>query len=316
MTSGLQKKGKVFNIQKYSIYDGDGTRTVVFLKGCNWRCAWCSNPEGLESPPQVMYSPQNCTNCGQCIDVCPVNIHYAVRNERGFREHRINRDIDCVGCMKCEEICCTDALHIVGRTMTVEQVMDVVMQDVAFYRTSGGGMTLGGGEATLQIDFVLELMQECKRRMIHTAIETNGSTSLQNYERLAECTDLFLYDLKHIDTHEHKKLLGVGNEAVLRNLERLVELQARVIIRIPIIKGWNDSYSAITGIIEYVMNLAKKGGIERIEFLPYHQFGKNKYAMLDMIYPVEGDPSYSAQELEKLVAFFNTFDFDIRLVKH
>lgn len=316
MSDGLEIKGKIFNIQKYSIYDGKGIRTLVFLKGCNIRCPWCSNPEGLEKAYQVMYQQKNCTNCGACSEVCPAGIHGMFRNADGFNEHRINRSIECIGCKKCEEACITDALEIVGQEVTVQQVMDIVMQDYDFYVASGGGITLGGGEMSLQIDFAVELLKQCKQTMINTAVETNGTTKLENYERLAEYTDLFLFDIKHIDTHEHKRLYGVGNESVQRNLQRLMELKANVVIRMPIVKGYNDSYDAITGAIHYVMAMAKIGNIKRIEFLPYHQFGKTKYEKLDMIYPIKEDPSYTNEELDKLTAFFNKFDFDIRLVKH
>lgn len=316
MNSGLEKKGRIFNIQKYSIYDGQGIRTLVFLKGCNMRCDWCSNPEGLEYAYQVMYSQENCTQCGKCSDVCPVGIHRMVSNDRGVTEHHLNRNIECIGCKKCEEVCFSDALEIVGKEITVQEVMDIVMQDYSFYLASDGGVTLGGGEMSTQIDFAEEILKQCKKMMLNTAVETNGTTALSNYERLAKYTDLFLFDIKHIDTQQHQKLFGFGNEGVKRNLQRLIELGANIVIRMPIIKGYNDSYDAITGAIHYVMQLADNSNIKRIEFLPYHQFGKTKYEKLGMIYPVKHDPSYSNEELDKLSAFFNTFNFDIRLVKH
>lgn len=316
MNTAAEIRGRIFNIQKYSIYDGDGIRTLIFLKGCNIRCPWCANPEGLSSQFQVMFSHDKCVGCGKCVDVCPTGIHYMTTNEQGKAVHRVNRSIDCIGCRKCEEVCISDALDIMGKDVTVSEMMDIIMQDYDFYISSGGGVTIGGGEMSLQTDFAVELLRECKKMMINTAVETQGTTSLANYERLAEVVDLFLFDVKHIDTVEHKNLFGIGNENVRRNLERLMELGANVVMRMPLVRGYNDSFDAITGAIEYAMELSKRGNLNRIDILPYHQLGRGKYDKLDMIYPIKKDPTYSVEELDQLEAFFKTFDFDIRLVRH
>lgn len=316
MNTAAEIRGRIFNIQKYSIYDGDGIRTLIFLKGCNIRCPWCANPEGLSSQFQVMFSHDKCVGCGKCVDVCPAGIHYMTTNEQGEAVHRVNRSIDCIGCRKCEEVCISDALDIMGKDVTVSEMMEIIMQDYDFYISSGGGVTIGGGEMSLQTDFAVELLRECKKMMINTAIETQGTTSLANYEKLAEVVDLFLFDVKHIDTVEHKNLFGIGNENVRRNLERLMELGANVVMRIPLVRGYNDSFDAITGAIEYAMELSKRGNLSRIDILPYHQLGRGKYDKLDMIYPIKKDPTYSVEELDQLEAFFKKFDFDIRLVRH
>ncbi|HHR6150045.1 TPA: choline TMA-lyase-activating enzyme [Providencia alcalifaciens] len=316
MNTAAEIRGRIFNIQKYSIYDGDGIRTLIFLEGCNIRCPWCANPEGLSSQFQVMFSHDKCVGCGKCVDVCPTGIHYMTTNEQGEAVHRVNRSIDCIGCRKCEEVCISDALDIMGKDVTVSEMMDIIMQDYDFYISSGGGVTIGGGEMSLQTDFAVELLRECKKMMINTAVETQGTTSLANYERLAEVVDLFLFDVKHIDTVEHKNLFGIGNENVRRNLERLMELGANVVMRMPLVRGYNDSFDAITGAIEYAMELSKRGNLNRIDILPYHQLGRGKYDKLDMIYPIKKDPTYSVEELDQLEAFFKTFDFDIRLVRH
>ncbi|HHR6129295.1 TPA: choline TMA-lyase-activating enzyme [Providencia alcalifaciens] len=316
MNTAAEIRGRIFNIQKYSIYDGDGIRTLIFLKGCNIRCPWCANPEGLSSQFQVMFSHDKCVGCGKCVDVCPAGIHYMTTNEQGETVHRVNRSIDCIGCRKCEEVCISDALDIMGKDVTVSEMMEIIMQDYDFYISSGGGVTIGGGEMSLQTDFAVELLRECKKMMINTAIETQGTTSLANYEKLAEVVDLFLFDVKHIDTVEHKNLFGIGNENVRRNLERLMELGANVVMRMPLVRGYNDSFDAITGAIEYAMELSKRGNLSRIDILPYHQLGRGKYDKLDMIYPIQKDPTYSAEELDQLEAFFKKFDFDIRLVRH
>lgn len=316
MNTAAEIRGRIFNIQKYSIYDGDGIRTLIFLKGCNIRCPWCANPEGLSSQFQVMFSHDKCVGCGKCVDVCPAGIHYMTTNEQGEAVHRVNRSIDCIGCRKCEEVCISDALDIMGKDVTVSEMMEIIMQDYDFYISSGGGVTIGGGEMSLQTDFAVELLRECKKMMINTAVETQGTTSLANYEKLAEVVDLFLFDVKHIDTVEHKNLFGIGNENVRRNLERLMELGANVVMRMPLVRGYNDSFDAITGAIEYAMELSKRGNLSRIDILPYHQLGRGKYDKLDMIYPIKKDPTYSAEELDQLEVFFKKFDFDIRLVRH
>ncbi|MBG3081288.1 choline TMA-lyase-activating enzyme [Proteus mirabilis] len=316
MEMAAEIRGRIFNIQKYSIYDGDGIRTLVFLKGCNIRCPWCSNPEGLSSEFQVMYSHDKCVDCGKCVDVCPAGVHYMTTNESGKQVHRVDRAVDCIGCRKCEEVCISDALDIMGKDVSVSELMKIIMQDYDFYISSGGGVTIGGGEMSLQTDFAVALLRECKKMMINTAVETQATTNVANYEKLAEVVDQFLIDIKHIDTAQHKALFGVGNENVRRNLERLMDLGANVVIRMPLVRGYNDSYDAITGAINYAMELSKRGNIQRIDILPYHQFGRNKYEKLEMIYPIKNDPSYTPEELNSLEAFFKKFDFDIRLVRH
>lgn len=208
------------------------------------------------------------------------------------------------------------ALDIIGKDVSVGELMDIIMQDYDFYLSSGGGVTIGGGEMSLQTDFAVALFSECKKKMINTAVETQGTTSLANYQKLAPVTDTFLFDIKQINSEHHKALFGISNEGIRRNLEWLVDYGAKVIVRMPLVRGYNDSWDAITGAIHYVQKLAKRGNISRIDILPYHQLGRKKYERLDMPYPVTGDPSYKPEELNKLETFFAQFDFDIRLVRH
>ncbi|MBL1054592.1 MAG: glycyl-radical enzyme activating protein, partial [Escherichia coli] len=246
MSANKELSGRIFNIQKYSIYDGDGIRTLIFFKGCNLRCPWCANPEGLSSQFQVMFSQDKCINCGDCVNVCPAGIHYRAE-VNGEMKHFVNRNKDCIGCRKCEEICTQNALDIMGKDVTVSELMEIIMQDYDFYVSSGGGVTIGGGEMSLQTDFAVALFSECKKMMINTAVETQGTTPLANYQKLAPVTDTFLFDIKQIDSNHHKTLFGIGNEGVRRNLEWLVDSGANVIVRMPLIRGYNDSWEAITG---------------------------------------------------------------------
>lgn len=203
-----------------------------------------------------------------------------------------------------------------GKDVTVSELMEIIMQDYDFYISSGGGVTIGGGEMSLQTDFAVALFSECKKMMINTAVETQGTTPLANYQKLAPVTDTFLFDIKQINSDHHRAMLGIGNEGIRRNLEWLVDSGANVIVRMPLIRGYNDSFDAITGAIDYVQKLAKRGNIRRIDMLPYHQLGRKKYERLDMPYPITQDPSYSPDELDRLETFFRQFDFDIRLVRH
>lgn len=314
-TSTPELTGRIFNIQKYSIYDGEGIRTLIFFKGCNLRCPWCANPEGLTSQFQVMFSPDKCISCGDCVSVCPTGVHQR-REINGELKHSVDRTKNCIGCRRCEEICTRSALDVVGRDVTVSELMDIIMQDYDFYVASGGGVTIGGGEMSLQTDFAVALFRECKKMMINTAVETQGTTSLESYQKLAQVTDTFLFDLKEHDDAHHQALFGMGNSGIHRNLEWLVDNGANVVVRMPLIRDFNDSWDAITGAIEYVKKLARRGNIQRIDILPYHQLGKNKYARLDMPYPIKDHPSYSDEELQRLERFFTQFDFDIRLIRH
>ncbi|WP_375749443.1 choline TMA-lyase-activating enzyme [Vibrio sp. HN007] len=307
--------GRIFNIQKYSLFDGYGIRTLVFFKGCNLRCDWCANPEGLEFRYQVMYSDSKCSDCGDCIDVCPTGVHALLPLPNG-KKHIVDHARECTGCRECEKVCVGRAINVVGKDYSVDDLMKIIMQDYDFYITSNGGVTLGGGELSLQTDFAVELLNACKKQQIHTAIETQGTTSLKNFKKLAAYTDLFLFDIKEIDTQKHQKLLGINNNQVKKNLEYLIDIGANIIIRMAIIKGVNDSYESMGKTFNYVMSLAEKGNIEKIEILPYHAFGKPKYEKLGMIYPISDDTQYTENELNDFEQFIEGFNFNIRLIRH
>lgn len=315
MLTSQELTGRIFNIQKYSIYDGEGIRTLIFFKGCNIRCPWCSNPEGLSTQFQVMFSREKCIDCGECVRVCPKGVH-SLENENGQLKHIVDRKKECIGCRQCEQICTRNALNITGKDVSVAELMEIIMQDYDFYLSSGGGVTIGGGEMSLQTDFAVALFSECKKMMINTAVETQGTTSLENYKKLAPVTDTFLFDIKQINSERHKSLFGVGNEGIRRNLEWLVDAGSEIVIRMPLVRGYNDSWEAITGAVNYISELASHGNIKRIDILPYHQFGRSKYEKLGMIYPIATDPSYHSEELNRLEQFFSRFNFDIRVVRH
>ena len=316
MDSNLEKRGVIFNIQKYSIHDGPGVRTIVFFKGCPLRCRWCSNPEGISSKYQVMTLEDRCISCGKCVEACPQGVHSLHLLSDGSVKHQVNREAICIGCGQCEANCPQEAVRIAGKETTVKEVMDVIMQDSAFYWSSGGGVTLGGGEVTRQPDFAAAILEECKKQGIHTAIETCGYTEWNVMKELAKHVDLFLYDLKHIDSEEHKRLTGVNNERILKNIIGLFQIGANVTVRMPLITNMNDSREALEKAIKFVEIVSKDGNLQGIEVLPYHKLGVSKYKQLGLKYSIDEDFGYTRKQLEEIEEFLKNFNLPIRVVKH
>lgn len=309
----LERKASIFNIQKYNMYDGPGIRTLVFFQGCPLRCKWCSNPEGLERKHHVMFKSNFCTNCGACVSVCPVGIH-TISSETHM--HEINRNLDCIGCRKCESACLESALSIVGQVKTVSEIMEVIEEDRAFYETSGGGVTLGGGEVLMQPEVAANLLMACKQEGIHTAIETCGYAKPEAVMKVAEFTDLFLFDMKHIDPERHFQLTGVRNELILSNLEKLLHGRYNVKIRMPLLKGINDSKDEIERVISFLMPYRDYKNFKGIDLLPYHKMGVNKYKQLGREYPIQGDPALSNEDLERIEGWIKQYDFPVAVVRH
>ena len=308
----IERKAFIFNKQKYNMYDGPGVRTLVFFKGCPLRCKWCSNPEGLERKYQIMFKPTTCVSCGSCVPVCPQKIH----SISSSGEHIIDRSIDCIGCGQCVEACIPDALKIAGEQVPISELLEYVEQDRAFYDQSGGGVTLGGGEVTSQPEAAINLLQACKQEGLHTAIETCGYTKKETILRFAEYVDLFLFDLKHIDPDRHFELTGVRNEMSLENLEELIMKRNHVKVRMPMLKGINDSEAEIRGVIEFLKPFREFKNFEGIDLLPYHKLGVNKYVQLGMDYPIEGDPSLDDADLDRIEGWIREYDFPVSVIRH
>ncbi|MFT4107099.1 MAG: choline TMA-lyase-activating enzyme [Lacrimispora sp.] len=311
-TGEIERKAFIFNVQKYNMYDGPGIRTMVFFKGCPLRCKWCSNPEGLERKFQVMYKQNSCVNCGACQEVCPVGIHVM----SGTGEHEIRRDKDCIGCMKCKNICPNSALTIAGEVKTISELLKLVEEDAGFYDISGGGVTLGGGEVTSQPEAALTLLMACKREGINTAIETCGYTKTETILKIGEYVDLFLFDIKHMDPVRHNELTGVNNERILTNLRELLHRRYNVKVRMPMLKGINDSRQEIDQVIRFLMPYKDHKNFKGIDLLPYHKLGVNKYNQLQMEYPLEGDPSLSSEDLDRIEGWMKEYQFPVTVVKH
>lgn len=311
----LERKAFISNIQKYNMYDGPGVRTLVFFKGCPLRCKWCSNPETLERKYQIMYKRISCVDCGACVPVCPVGIHSILKDTS---EHVIDRNIDCIGCGKCVDACKTFAISISGETKTISELLEIVEEDRMFYDLSGGGLTVGGGEALMQHDAVANLLMACKQSGINTAVETSGYARFEHLLQVSEFTDLFLFDLKHIDSDRHYELTGVRNEQILKNLQELLKRRKDVKVRMPMLKGVNDNQKDIEGVVNFLMPFRDHKNFKGIDLLPYHKFGVNKYRQLGREYPLEGfpDPSLSAEELHQIEGWIKKYDFPVVVINH
>ncbi|MBW4081557.1 glycyl-radical enzyme activating protein [Paenibacillus sp. S150] len=265
-------KGTVTDIQRFSLHDGPGIRTTVFMKGCNLSCAWCHNPETIRSGPELLYYGSNCIHCGECAKVCPAKAH---RLEEG--RHVFDRSL-CGSCGRCAGVCFSGACLLSGKIMEVEEVLEEVMQDEAYYHRSGGGITVSGGEAFMQAGFVAELLKRCRGQGIHTAVETNLSFPWERMEAALVHTDLVMLDIKHWDTQEHRKWTNLGNERVLDNIRRLTGAEIPYIVRTPVIPGVNDSAECISSICRF---LVREGKAEHYELLRFNPFGGAKYQALE-----------------------------------
>lgn len=309
----IERKAFISNVQKYNTYDGPGVRTLVFFKGCPLRCRWCSNPETFERKYVVMYKQNSCVNCGSCVSVCPVGIH-TMSKENGT--HEVSRSIDCIGCRKCQEICPKNALSICGEHKTISELLSLIEEDRMFYDMSGGGVTLSGGEVLMQPDAAANLLMACKEEGINTAIETSGYAKLESVLKVAEFTDLFLFDIKHLDSDRHLELTGVRNEQILKNIRELIKNRYNVKIRMPMLKGINDSKEEIDQVIEFLKPFREYKNFKGIDLLPYHKMGVNKYQQLGLTYKIEGDPSLSHEDLDRIEGWIKKESIFITVIKH
>lgn len=278
--------GVVFSIQRFSIHDGPGIRTTVFLKGCSLRCFWCHNPEGIHPKPDIQFFPDRCIGCDECVRVCQHGAAIKVNDVRVYDREK------CVVCGDCVDTCYAGARVLTGKVMTVDEVVSDILQDRAFYETSGGGVTLSGGEPVLQPNFTYALLQRCKAEGLHTAIETCGNVRWEDEERMLPVTDLIMMDLKHMDSTKHRWATGAPNERILAAARKFAETDKPIIFRIPVIPTVNDTREEITAVAAFVRELVNLRNCQRgngsetisLELLPFHRLAGDKYRSLDMDY--------------------------------
>lgn len=260
-------KGMIFDIQKSSVHDGPGIRTVVFLKGCPLRCIWCHNPESLHAKPEILFDPEKCVSCGRCIKTCPNECHTLINGKHEFDRSK------CTPLGNCTKACLNDALELCGRQMFATEVIREVLKDKLFYENSGGGMTLSGGEPMVQFTFTKELLQLAKQNKLHVCMETCGFAPWREYEEILPLIDLFLFDIKTVNPQKHKTLTGQDNTLILENLKKLNDSGAKIFLRCPLVPGVNDSEAELCGIGELADGLIN---VEEVDVEPYHPLGISK----------------------------------------
>jgi pyruvate formate lyase activating enzyme len=282
-----QVTGKIFDIQGFSVQDGPGIRTTVFLKGCPLRCPWCHSPESQQFYAQLSWISTRCigiAQCGKCLDACPKKAitparftrHAATREE--IQHIHIDRSL-CDNCGDCAAVCYPKALYICGTDYSVEELLKRVLKDMPFYEHSGGGVTLSGGEPLCQPEFILQLLTRLKECGIHTALDTSGYAPYEVIERILPHTDLFLYDLKHMDSEQHRMVTGVKNELILENARKIAHARGKIQVRIPVIPDFNDSEENIRETGNFCKSLGE--ALTIVQLLPYHNLGAMKHQRID-----------------------------------
>jgi len=297
-----EKSALVTNVQGYSIQDGPGIRTTVFIKGCPLRCTWCHNPECIHPYPEIYYKKMKCTQCGKCYEVCPEGAIYppippSEAQQEDSKYRKINRDL-CTRCMKCVEVCLYEALTIIGEPWSVEKVAKEAERDYSFYLNSGGGVTISGGEVTTQTDWALDILKELRGLGIHTCVDTCAYCNWEELEKLLGKTDLFLVDVKHMDPEKHKASTGVSNELIFENIRRLAEAGASIRLRLPIVPDFNDSPENIEEVAKFATSLGSS--LEGIDLLPFHNYCASKYEWLGMDWEYTSIMSLDTKDIASL----------------
>ena len=299
----MSAKAIVFHIIHGSFVDGYGVRTTVFLKGCPLKCIWCCNPEGQSFQMELKVTREHCNGCGRCLPVCH---KHALSLKDGVVA--VDRSL-CDGCMECVDSCYTEALDSFGKEYTAQEIFEIIRKDEMFYQNTGGGATIGGGECTCYPDFMLELISLCHEANIHVAVDTCGHTTSEKGFEVLKQADLLLFDVKGIDPEAHRKNTGCSNDIILKNLHALSEMRKPMIIRIPVIPGYNDSDEELNAIADLLSTLKS---VERVDILPEHEFGKVKYQQLDMPYTLRSQP-VSPERQEEIRALFAARGFQAQL---
>ena len=288
-------KATVIDIKKFAIHDGDGIRTTLFLKGCPLSCVWCHNPESISFSPQLSYVEKKCIGCGECVSVCDAGAHSVSENGHIFDRSK------CVSCGKCEEVCLGEALKLYGRKMSVDELLPILLEDKSFYESSGGGVTLSGGECLMQPEFCAEILKKLKENGINTAVDTFGFVNRASLDAVIPYTDVFLYDMKAIDEDVHKKCTGQANKIIIENLRYLDEKGAKIEVRYPYVPDMNaDQCEKIADVLCTLKNLTK------LRVLPYHSFAGSKYEAVGMENTMPQVDMPSSEKMKEINEYFRS----------
>lgn len=283
------QKATIFDIQRYSVHDGPGIRTLVFFKGCPLRCRWCQNPESIDKNPEMAFFEDKCIGCGECAKVCPKG---AIVFEKA---ERIDREL-CDRCGKCAEVCYAEALTMIGREYDIRSLLDVVERDRPFYEQSGGGVTVSGGEPTVQFEFLLDFLRAAKEAGLNTVIETCGAFAWSKFETLLPHLDIIYFDLKAAEEEEHKRLTGAGNARILANARKVAKSGKKVVFRIPLVPDMTAAGDNVSGLIKLLEELEQ----DEVHLLPYHKMGESKLQRIDSPFETLGLEPLSDEQIAEI----------------
>ncbi len=296
--------GTIFAIKKYAIHDGPNIRTTVFLKGCPLSCWWCHNPEGMRGGIDLLWLHKKCVGCGECIEACPSNVLSISVEKKVQRDHR------CQRCGICVEICPALAHEATGWEASVDEVMVEIKKDIPFYDKSGGGVTFSGGEPLTQPDFLVALLEECGKIGIHRAVDSCAFAKTELLLKVANHTEMFLFDLKHMDSEKHRKFTGVPNEKILENIQAVANGETKVRIRIPLISGVNSDEQNLTESGAFLMALP---GVDSVDVLPYHWAATAKYKKLGMTYPGSEFSPIEKEDVARCVKLLTNMGLNVQV---